>query len=83
MKQCKYIWVETREMNWAEADECEVNGLEKLEGNSLICMTIEELRECFKWGMGSAEDTCTPAQSFNEFLQSKGIQLIENQLHDR
>jgi len=46
--------------------------------NSLLVLTIEELRECFKWGVDSFEDTQTPAQSFNDFLQSKGINITEN-----
>lgn len=40
-----------------------------------IIVTIEELRECFKWGMSSFEDTQTPDKSFDDFLQSKGITL--------
>ena len=44
------------------------------ESNVIVC-SLEELRECFKWGMDSFEDTQTPAQSFNDFLQSKGIKI--------
>lgn len=44
-----------------------------MQSGPVIVLTIEELRECFKYGMDSFEDTQTPDQSFNDFLQSKGI----------
>lgn len=42
---------------------------------NVICMTIEELRECFKWGMDSFEDTQTPEQSFKDYLAHKEITI--------
>lgn len=40
-----------------------------------IILTVDELMQCFKWGMASFEDTQTPEQSFNDFLQDKGINI--------
>lgn len=42
---------------------------------SVIVLTIEELRECFNWGMSSFEDTQTSYMSFEDFLRHKGIIL--------
>lgn len=58
-------------------EEDEVQGRyikEELHKNAIV-LTIEELRECFKFGMSSFEDTQTLNKSFDDFLQSKGITL--------
>lgn len=42
---------------------------------NVIVLTIEELRECFNWGMSTLEDMKTQYMSFEDFLRHKGVQL--------
>ena len=48
------------------------------ERTGLICLTIEELRECFNAGAFSQEDTKGSDECFKEYLQTKGIKLDSN-----
>lgn len=76
MKHYHKIWVPEKSQGIAFRDK---NGdTPWLVCGPVIVLSLEELRECFKWGMSSFEDTQTPDQSFNDFLQSKGIKIVNN-----
>lgn len=80
MKQYDKIWVPndldqlaTKYMLIGADSHYPIGGLDQKE--NVIVLIMEELRECFKWGMSSFGDAQTPDQSFNDFLESKGIQI--------
>lgn len=75
MKQHEYIYVPV-EVGESVPANAKTIGLTRYKpvANSIV-LTIEELRECFNWGMSTLEDMKTPYMSFEDFLRHKGIQL--------
>lgn len=74
MKQHETVWLECEE---GEKNEDWVSGysIPIKSANNVIVLAIEELRECFDWGMGSALDAQPTDKCFQDFLTHKGITI--------
>jgi hypothetical protein len=73
MKLYNKIWVpeKTQGMDFRDKD----GDTPSILCGPVIVLTIEELRECFDWGIASFEDTQPVAKSFEDFLKHKGINI--------
>ena len=73
MKQHYKVWVYDNQGGaTVESKDYSIAVSEK---ENVIVLTIEELRECFEWGIASFEDTQPVAMSFEDFLNHKGINI--------